>query len=194
MGSKVERAIGHLVVLVVDSSAYMRKLMRTMLGQCGVHAVYEAGDGIAALEAIRSVNPDVLIINWDLPVLTGSEVVRMVRSPKAFPKSDLPVIMLLDDGLCSRVMNAAQLGVHELLIKPISAKMLQERLLAMGGLAEERVRQAVTALSERSAALVDHVLSGDEPIRRGVDGVASSGMNRFKYTLAPGGSVVTDTV
>jgi phosphate transport system protein len=41
---------------------------------------------------------------------------------------------------------------------------LQERLLAMGGLAEERVREAVTALSERSAALVDHVLSGDEPI------------------------------
>jgi CheY-like chemotaxis protein len=131
MGSKVERAIEHLVVLVADNSAYMRKLMRTMLDQSGVKGVYEAGDGIAALEAIRSVNPDVLIINWDLAVLSGSEVVRMVRSPEAFPRPDLPVIMLLDDGLCSRVLNAAQLGVHELLIKPVSAKMLQERLLAL---------------------------------------------------------------
>jgi CheY-like chemotaxis protein len=131
MASKVERAIEHLVVLLADSSAYTRKLMRTMLIQCGVKAIYDVSDGIAALEAIRSLNPDVLITSWDLPVLTGSELVRIVRSQKASPKPNLPVIMLLDDGLCSRVMNAAQLGVHELLIKPVSTKMLQERLLAV---------------------------------------------------------------
>jgi phosphate transport system protein len=41
---------------------------------------------------------------------------------------------------------------------------LEARLLSMGGLAEERVREAVTGLSERNAALIEHVLTGDRPI------------------------------
>ena len=128
---QVERAIEGLVVLVADSNPYMRRLTRMMLVNLGARAIYEAADGVAALDAIRTVSPDVMIMNWDMPVLDGPEVMRIVRSPDIFPKSNLPIIMLTDLGLRSRVHAAIKLGVHEFLVKPISPKTLQQRLLGI---------------------------------------------------------------
>ena len=73
----------------------------------------------------------VMILDWDLPVLDGPEIMRIVRSPGVFPKPDLPIIMLTDVGERSRVHEAMQLGVHEVLVKPISPKTLQARLLGI---------------------------------------------------------------
>ena len=72
-----------------------------------------------------------MILNWDMPVLDGPEVMRIVRSPDVFPKPNLPIIMLTDLGLRSRVHAAIRLGVHEFLVKPISPKTLQQRLLGI---------------------------------------------------------------
>ena len=127
----LERAIEGLVVLVADSNAYMRRLTRMMLVNLGVRSIYEAADGVAALDAIRAVSPDVMIMNWDMPVLDGPEVMRIVRSPDVFPKPNLPIIMLTDLGLRSRVHSAIKLGVHEFLVKPISPKTLQQRLVGL---------------------------------------------------------------
>ncbi|HEY5606709.1 MAG TPA: response regulator [Alphaproteobacteria bacterium] len=132
MASKqIEKAMEGIVVLVADSNPYMRRLTRMMLTNLGVKSIYEAGDGIATIDAIRTVNPDVMILEWELPVLDGREVMRIVRSPGVFPKPNLPVIMLSDRGLRSRVTTAIRLGVHEFLVKPISPKTLQQRLLGI---------------------------------------------------------------
>ena len=132
MASKqIEKAMEGLVVLIADNNAYTRRLTRTMLTNLGAKSVYEAGDGAAALDAIRTVNPDVMILDWDMPILDGREVMRIVRSPGMFPKPNLPIIMLTDRGLRSRVTTAIRLGVHEFLVKPISPKTLQQRLLGI---------------------------------------------------------------
>ena len=102
-----------------------------MLMNLGVKSIYESTDGIAAREAIRTVNPDVMIMDWDIPVLDGREVMRIVRTPGDFPKANLPIIMLTDLGLQSRVTASMRLGVHEFLVKPISPKTLQQRLLGI---------------------------------------------------------------
>ena len=128
---QLEKAIEGLVVLIADSNPYLRRLTRMMLMNLGVKSIYESGDGVAALDAIRNVNPDVMILDWDMPVLDGREVMRIVRSPGAFPKANLPIIMLTDLGLQSRVTTAMRLGVHEFLVKPISPKTLQQRLLGI---------------------------------------------------------------
>ena len=127
----IEKAIEGVVVLIADSNPYLRRLTRMMLMNLGVKSIYESGDGVAALDAIRNVNPDVMILDWDMPVLDGREVMRIVRSPGAFPKANLPIIMLTDLGLQSRVTAAIRLGVHEFLVKPISPKTLQQRLLGI---------------------------------------------------------------
>jgi two-component system, chemotaxis family, chemotaxis protein CheY len=129
--NQIEKAIERLVVLIADSNAYTRKLTRMMLVNLGSKSIYEAADGMAALDAIRTVNPDVMILDWDMPILDGREVMRIVRSPGVFPKPNLPIIMLTDRGLRSRVTMAIRLGVHEFLVKPISPLILQQRLLGI---------------------------------------------------------------
>ena len=103
---QLDNAMEGLVVLIADSNAYTRRLTRMMLTNLGVKSIYEAADGVAALDAIRNVNPDVMIVDWDMPVLDGREVMRIVRSPGELPKANLPIIMLTDVGLQSRVTTA----------------------------------------------------------------------------------------
>jgi DNA-binding response OmpR family regulator len=120
-----------LCVLVVDDNQYMRKMIRNLLVNCGIKEIYEAGDGIAALDTIRTVGPDVVILDWEMPLLSGAELVRIVRSPGVFPMPDVPIIMLSGHGERWRVVEAVRLGVNEYLIKPVSAKSLYDRLVAI---------------------------------------------------------------
>jgi CheY-like chemotaxis protein len=131
VSQELQKALEGLVVLVAEANPYLRRLTRMMLMNLGVKSIYESTDGIAALEAIRTVNPDVMIMDWDIPVLDGREVMRIVRTPGDFPKANLPIIMLTDLGLQSRVTASMRLGVHEFLVKPISPKTLQQRLLGI---------------------------------------------------------------
>jgi two-component system, chemotaxis family, chemotaxis protein CheY len=127
----IDKLIEQLAILVVDESQYTRKLTRTMLVNIGAKTVYEAADGVAALDTIRTANPDVVFLDWDLPVLSGPQVVRIVRSPGVFPKPNLPIVMLTHSAQRSRVQTAISLGVHEFLLKPTSPKALRDRLLSI---------------------------------------------------------------
>jgi len=109
----------------------MRKLVRNLLVNVGVKNVHEAGDGIAGLEAIRTLSPDIVVLDWEMPFLNGAELVRIVRSPGVFPIPDVPIIMLSGHGERWRVIEAARLGVNEYLRKPISAKALLDRLVTI---------------------------------------------------------------
>lgn len=128
---EIVHRIQALSILVVEDNQYMRKVVRTLLVNVGVKNVYEACDGITGLEAIRTVAPDVVILDWEMPLLNGAELTRIVRSPGVFPMPDVPIIMLSAHGERWRVVEAARLGVNEFLIKPVSAKALFDRLTAI---------------------------------------------------------------
>jgi len=131
VGKYVEFQIQQMTVLVVDDNAFMRKMVRSLLKNIGVEKIFEASDGIAGLEAIRQVSPDIVILDWEMPLLNGPEFVRIVRSPGVFPLPDLPIIMLTAHGERWRVVEAVRLGVNEFLCKPVSAKALLERLISI---------------------------------------------------------------
>jgi two-component system, chemotaxis family, chemotaxis protein CheY len=118
-------------VLLVDDEPYMRKVVRTMLMSIGVRNIFEAGDGPAGLEAIRSNMPDVVFLDWEMPGVDGPSFVRMVRSPETFPYPDVPIIMLTGHGERSRVIEAVKVGVNEFLLKPVSSKALHDRLASV---------------------------------------------------------------
>jgi CheY-like chemotaxis protein len=128
---QMEAIIQSLCILIVDDNQYMRKMIRNLLINCGIKDIYEAADGIAALDSIRTVAPDAVILDWEMPLLSGPELVRIVRSPGVFPMPDVPIIMLT--GHCERwrVIEAVKLGVNEFLTKPVSAKSLYDRLISI---------------------------------------------------------------
>ena len=134
MSTKLKHAealIQQLRVLVVDDNPFMRRIVRSLLSTIGVKRIIEAGDGIAALECIREDTPDVVILDWEMPLLDGPELVRIVRSPGIFPTPDIPIIMLSAHGEQRRILESVKLGVNEFLCKPVSAKALFDRLISI---------------------------------------------------------------
>ena len=128
---KIEKMLQGLNILVVDDNAYMRRLTRMMLTNLGAKSVIEAPDGLAALEVIRTADPDVMLLDWDMPVLNGIEVLRIVRSPGVFPRPNLPVVMLTTRAQRSHVNEALRAGANEFLLKPTSPKALCDRLMSI---------------------------------------------------------------
>jgi two-component system chemotaxis response regulator CheY len=128
---KVEKLLHSIEVLVIDDNPYMRKVVRNLLTSLGVKNVHEAVDGAAGLEAIRMFAPSLVILDWEMPLLNGAELVRMVRAPGVFPIPDVPIIMLTGHVQRWRVIEAASLGVNEFLKKPVSGKALLDRMVAI---------------------------------------------------------------
>jgi DNA-binding response OmpR family regulator len=72
-----------------------------------------------------------MFLDWDLPVLDGMEVIRIVRSPGVFPRPALPIVMLTTRTERSCVMQALRAGVHEFLLKPTSPQALRDRITSI---------------------------------------------------------------
>lgn len=132
-----------LKVLVVDDELSMRKVVRAMLYSLGVRTIFEAHDGAAGLEAVRANDPDVVIVDWEMPNIDGSQFVRTVRGPGAFPRPDVPILMLSGHADRWRVIEAARIGASDYMLKPVSAKALHDRIVAIVG----RVRPGAASKS-----------------------------------------------
>jgi two-component system, chemotaxis family, chemotaxis protein CheY len=133
LDKKAEALVRAAKVLVIDDEHYTRKVIRTLLTTIGVRQIFEADDGFTGIEAIKSVGPDIILLDWEMPGLDGPSFMRVVRSPTTFPYPDVPVIMLTGHGEKSRVMEAIRLGIHEYLLKPVSSQALLGRILAILG-------------------------------------------------------------
>jgi CheY-like chemotaxis protein len=129
--TQITQLLEDVTILLADNNQYLRKTTRMMLTNIGAKSIYEVDDGVAAIEAIRTLDPDVMVLDWGIPVLSAPEMMRIIRSPGVFPKASLPVIMVTDRGTRSRVQEAIRLGAHELLVRPVSPKALQQRLLSI---------------------------------------------------------------
>ena len=131
LSKNVEKLVHAVDVLIVDDNQFMRKVVRNLLVNVGVRTIYEAGDGVAGLETIRTFVPDIVILDWEMPLLDGAEVARIIRSPGVFPVPDVPIIMLSGHVERWRIERAQQLGVNEFLKKPVSGKALLDRIVAI---------------------------------------------------------------
>ena len=138
---KIRTLMGLIKVLIVDDEHYSRKVIRTLLSAIGVVHIHEAIDGNCGLEAIQSDNPDIVLLDWEMPGMDGSEFMRRVRAPATFIYPDVPIIMLTGHGEKSRVMEAVNLGVHEFLLKPVSSTALLTRILGVMTMPRPMVRR-----------------------------------------------------
>jgi two-component system chemotaxis response regulator CheY len=127
----VNSRIQTLKVLVIDDQHYMRKVTRTILTAIGVRTIIEASDGMSGLEIARGQAPDLIIVDWEMPVIDGCQFVRMIRSPGEFPLPDTPIIMLSAHSDHWRVVESARIGANEFLRKPVSIKTLEDRVTAV---------------------------------------------------------------
>jgi two-component system chemotaxis response regulator CheY len=113
-------------ILVVDDFATMRKVIRNLLKQAGYENVSEAEDGVAALKILKSAKIDFVISDWNMPNMTGIELLRAVRSDSEL--STLPFLMVTAESLKENVVEAVKSGVSNYIVKPFTAEVLGEKI------------------------------------------------------------------
>jgi CheY-like chemotaxis protein len=113
-----------LSILIVDDDPNMRKIIRSVLNTLGVKKIDEAGNGAEALRELRHFAPDIIICDWKMEPINGTEFAKLVRTSPDSPNPFVPIIMLSAHTELEHVIEARDVGIDEFLAKPISAKSL----------------------------------------------------------------------
>ncbi|MDK2903191.1 MAG: two-component system, chemotaxis family, chemotaxis protein CheY [Clostridiales bacterium] len=113
-----------LTFLVVDDSAFMRKVVKDMLAESGYDKIYEAGNGIQAVERAAQVKPNIVTMDITMPDMDGIQAVKELL--KVSPKSN--VIMCSALGQKNMVLEAMRSGAKEYVIKPFEKSRLMEAI------------------------------------------------------------------
>ncbi len=117
-----------LDVLIVDDSAAIRKILQRVLRQTDVAIgqVHEAGDGVEALEALKTKRVGLILSDINMPNMDGIQLLGEIKAQEELKK--VPVIMVTTEGSQARVMEAVQLGASGYVRKPFTAEQIKEKL------------------------------------------------------------------
>ncbi|MBB6065998.1 chemotaxis response regulator CheY [Pseudoxanthomonas broegbernensis] len=113
-------------ILIVDDFSTMRRIVKNLLNDLGYSNTAEADDGHTALAALRAAPFDFVITDWNMPGMTGIELLRTIRADDKL--KTLPVLMVTAEAKREQIIEAAQSGVNGYIIKPFTAQTLEEKL------------------------------------------------------------------
>lgn len=113
-------------ILIVDDFSTMRRIIKNLLRDIGFSNTNEADDGQTALPMLKSGDFDFLITDWNMPRMTGLELLKAVRAEPSL--ASLPVLMVTAEAKREQIIEAAQAGVNGYIVKPFTAQTLKEKL------------------------------------------------------------------
>jgi len=116
-----------IVFLVVDDFEPMRKVTASQLQTIGANNIMTANNGAQALHVLQNKRVDIIISDWNMPVMTGLELLKAVRADTKL--SRIPFIMISTEVERYRIEEAIAAGVNALLVKPYTANCLAERVI-----------------------------------------------------------------
>lgn len=116
----------NMKILVVDDFSTMRRIIKNLLRDLGFTNVVEADDGNTALPKLKAGGIDFLITDWNMPGMTGIDLLRAVRADPNL--AHLPVLMVTAEAKREQIVLAAQAGVNGYIIKPFTAQTLKEKI------------------------------------------------------------------
>ncbi|WP_107914296.1 chemotaxis response regulator CheY [Luteibacter sp. OK325] len=118
----------NMKILVVDDFSTMRRIVRNLLVELGFTntLIQEAEDGNAALVMLRAQSFDLVVTDWNMPNMTGIELLRAIRADAAL--KSMPVLMVTAENNRDQIIAAAQSGVNGYVVKPFTAVTLKEKL------------------------------------------------------------------
>ena len=117
-----------LQVMVVEDSHPMRHLVRNVLEALEIKNIVEAANGQEGFDKIVEINPDIIIIDWDMEPIDGIELTQMIRKSPMSPNRLVPIIFLTGYSSAKKVMQARDSGVTEFVVKPFSASDIAKRI------------------------------------------------------------------
>jgi two-component system chemotaxis response regulator CheY len=115
-------------VLVVDDSRIMRNIVKNTFNAMNIPCEYiEASNGVEALLKIQVQKVDLILLDWNMPELSGIDFLKKIRTIEAF--KNLPIIMVTSESARYSVIEALKCGATDYIIKPVNEKIFAEKLL-----------------------------------------------------------------
>ncbi len=109
-------------ILVVDDFSTMRRIIKNILRQMGFENIYEADDGTTALEMLRSEKIQFIISDWNMPHMSGIDLLKAVRTSEEW--KEMPFLMVTAEGQKEQVLEAVKNKVNNYVVKPFTAETL----------------------------------------------------------------------
>jgi two-component system, chemotaxis family, chemotaxis protein CheY len=116
----------NMKILIVDDFSTMRRIIKGLLHELGFNNIEEADDGINALPMLKANHYDFLITDWNMPGMTGIDLLKAVRADAKLGK--LPILMVTAEAKREQIVEAAQAGVNGYVVKPFTANTLKEKM------------------------------------------------------------------
>jgi two-component system chemotaxis response regulator CheY len=113
-------------ILIVDDFSTMRRIIKNLLRDLGYTNTSEADDGKTALPMLQAGNFDFLVTDWNMPGMTGIELLKHVRADAKL--KTMPVLMVTAEAKRDQIVEAAQAGVNGYVVKPFTAAALKEKI------------------------------------------------------------------
>jgi len=112
--------------LVVDDFSTMRRIVRNLLKELGFTNVDEAEDGQVALHKLKTQPYDFVVSDWNMPNMTGIELLKAIRADAQF--KGLPFLMITAEAKRENIIEAAMAGASGYIVKPFTAATLEEKM------------------------------------------------------------------
>lgn len=119
--------------LVVDDSSVVRKICRRIVEDMGFIAV-EACDGQDALNKCNAQIPDVILLDWNMPVMDGLEFLKAFR-PKQIEHGTIVMFCTTENDV-NKIMLAMEAGANEYIMKPFDAEIIKNKFEQLGLIGE----------------------------------------------------------
>lgn len=115
--------------LIVDDSRTIRAAIRRLVVELGFE-IREAENGAEALAACRAQKPDVVLLDWNMPVMTGIEFLRAL--PEAM-NGDMPLVILCTtESDIDHITEALSAGASEYIMKPFDKEIVESKFRQVG--------------------------------------------------------------
>ena len=111
-------------IMLIDDSKTMRNIQKSVLGQMGYKDLEEACDGQDALSKVGAFQPQLILVDWNMPNMDGLSFVKAFRQQN----KTTPMIMVTTEAEKSRVIEAIKAGVNNYVVKPFTPDLLQQRI------------------------------------------------------------------
>ncbi|MEN8166191.1 MAG: chemotaxis response regulator CheY [Pseudomonadota bacterium] len=116
----------NMKILIVDDFSTMRRIIKNLLRDLGFTNTHEADDGTTALPMLQSGKYDFLVSDWNMPGMTGIDLLKAVRADAKL--AVLPVLLVTAESKREQIIEAAQAGVNGYVVKPFTAGTLEEKI------------------------------------------------------------------
>jgi two-component system chemotaxis response regulator CheY len=118
--------------MVVDDSQFMREVVKKCFDELQIPCItIEAVDGIDALTKLKEIRPELILLDWNMPRMSGLEFLKTVRGIEHFKA--LPIVMVTSEGSRLNVVEAIKNGATDYVLKPITSEVLREKITEIFG-------------------------------------------------------------